>query len=116
RPSELLAALAAGERQAVVVRPDGAVTSGEPLAPHAILSGAFNPLHGGHVELIETAAERTGLPAIYELPLMNAAKSPIGLLEARRRAQQFAGVGPVVLTRTPLFAEKAALFPGSVFV
>lgn len=116
QPSELLAGLAAGERAATVVNADGSVTSGDGSGPSTILSGAFNPLHEGHVELAAAAAARTGLPALFELPLMNAAKSPIELLEARRRVQQFAGRGTVVLTRTPLFAQKAELFPGSVFV
>lgn len=116
QPSELLAALAAGEREKAVVAEDGTVVSGAGRGPSTILSGAFNPLHEGHLELAAAAAARTGLPPIFELPLMNAAKSPIELLEARRRVQQFAGRGTVVLTRTPLFAQKAALFPGSVFV
>ncbi len=115
-PCEALAALAAGRVGKAVVQPDGTVTSGADLGPSAILSGAFNPLHAAHLELAAAAAERTGLPALFELPLMNAAKSPIELGEARRRAQQFAGKGPVALTRTPLFADKAELFPGSVFV
>lgn len=115
-PCEALAALTEGRAAKAVVLPDGTVTNGADLGPSAILSGAFNPLHAAHLELAATAAERTGLPALFELPLMNAAKSPIELREAHRRAQQFAGRGPVALTRTPLFADKAALFPGSVFV
>ncbi|MBX3143119.1 MAG: hypothetical protein KF813_05135 [Trueperaceae bacterium] len=115
-PCEALLSLAAGRSDIAVVQPDGAVTNGADLGPRAILSGSFNPLHAAHLELAATAAELTGLPALFELPLMNAAKSPIELLEARRRAQQFAGRGPVALTRTPLFAQKAELFPGSVFV
>ena len=46
---------------------------------------------------------------------MNAEKDPIGLLEARRRAHQLAGRGQIALTQAPLFVQKAALFPGSVF-
>ena len=38
------------------------------------------------------------------------------LLEARRRAHQFAGRGSIALTRAPLFVEKARLFPGSTFI
>lgn len=116
QPSEMLAALASGMRGAVLVKPDGTAVAGDGLAARAILSGAFNPLHVGHLELAAAASQRTGLPQAFELPLMNAAKSPIGLLEARRRVQQFAGRAPVVLTNAPLFADKAALFPGSVFV
>lgn len=84
--------------------------------PFAIVSGAFHPVHEGHLGLAWVASERTGLPALFELPLVNAEKAPIELLEARRRAHQFAGKGSLALTRSPLFAEKAKLFPGSVFV
>jgi hypothetical protein len=34
----------------------------------------------------------------------------------RRRAAQFAGRAPLWLTRAPTFAEKAALFPGVLFL
>ena len=115
-PSDLLAGLDAGERAAVVMRSDGALIAPREGERHVVLSGAFNPVHQGHLELAAAAARHTGLPALFELPLVNADKAPIGLLEARRRAQQFAGRGAIALTRAPLFVEKAALFPGSVFV
>lgn len=115
-PSDLLAALEAGERELTVMRADGVLVSAPEAPRSAVLSGAFNPVHRGHLDLAAAAARHTGLPALFELPLLNAEKAPIGLLEARRRAQQFAGRGEIALTRAPLFVEKAALFPGSVFV
>lgn len=116
-PSDMLAQVEAGAREMVVVREDGGIVSGAPHAgPFAIVSGAFHPVHEGHLGLARVASERTGLPALFELPLVNAEKAPIELLEARRRAHQFAGKGSLALTRSPLFAEKAKLFPGSVFV
>lgn len=114
--ADLLAGLEAGEREVVVVRPNGHLVSAPAADRKVILSGAFNPLHQGHLELAAAASRHAGLPPLFELPLVNADKAPIGLLEARRRAQQFAGRGALALTRAPLFVEKAALFPGSVFV
>ena len=118
-PSELIAAVERGEREAAVVRSDGSVV-GLPRAGAArrwaVLSGAFNPAHEGHLDLARAASEHVGLPALFELPLVNAEKAPIGLFEARLRAQQFAGRGALALTRAALFVEKAELFPGSVFV
>ncbi|MFA5550913.1 MAG: hypothetical protein WDA03_04775 [Trueperaceae bacterium] len=115
-PSDLLGGLDAGTRDLVVVRPDGVLVSAPEAGPHAVLSGAFNPLHRGHLEMLQAAERHTGLPGLFEMPLVNADKAPIGLLEARRRAHQLAGRGPVALTRAPLFVQKAELFPGSVFV
>lgn len=115
-PSELLLDVDRGRRHMVVVRPNGQVVTGDGLGPRAVLSGSFNPVHDGHLELAEVAAAHVGLPALFELPLLNAAKAPIALPEARKRALQFGGVAPVALTRSPLFEEKAELLPGSVFV
>ncbi len=115
-PSDLLGGLEAGGRDLVIMRSDGVLASAPEAERHVVLSGAFNPVHHGHLDLAAAAARHAGLPALFELPLVNAEKAPIGLLEARRRAQQFAGRGDIALTRAPLFVEKAALFPGSVFV
>jgi len=122
RPAALLAEFAAQERAFVVVREGGTVASALPPVPEGggrvVLSGAFNPVHDGHRELLRVAAERVGgaVQPLFELPLVNADKSPIDVAEGRRRAQQFVGRAPLVLTHEPLFVAKAALFPGSVFV
>jgi hypothetical protein len=115
-PCESLAACERGERSVVVMRPDGRVVTTVPSGGSTVVSGSFNPLHDGHEGLALVAARRTGLPVLFELPLVNAAKAPIGLIEARRRALQFGGKAPVALTRHPLFEDKAQLLPGSVFV
>ena len=82
----------------------------------ALLSGAYQPLHAGHLALADAAATALGREVVFELPLVNADKAPLALRETRRRAAQFAGRASVVLSRVPLFSGKAALFPGVVFV
>lgn len=115
-PVDLISRLLAQEVEWVAVAPDGQMSAGEILPHIALLSGAFNPLHEAHRRLAEAAAEILGQEVYFELALVNADKAPISLEEAQRRVAQFAGFGPVILTRAPLFSQKAQLFPHSVFV
>jgi nicotinamide mononucleotide (NMN) deamidase PncC len=111
----LLVELHAGRLQRICVEPDGRmVQHGEP--PKALLPGAFNPLHVGHVRLAEVAARRAGGPAAFELSIVNVDKPPLAIAEIRHRLVQFEWLAPVWLSRAPLFVEKAALFPGVTFV
>lgn len=118
-PNDGLKMLRSGEAAWVRLEASGslrAAEKGETLPRTALLSGSFNPLHRGHRALSDVAAKHLGREVHFELPLVNADKAPIDLLEARRRAAQFAGYAPLLLTRTPLFQQKADLFPESVFV
>ena len=115
-PAEALRGLEAGEVGLLAVTPEGELEPRESLPNAALLSGSFNPLHEGHLELAEVAGAMLGRPVMFELPLVNADKAPIGPAEASRRAAQFLGVATLVLTRAPLFSQKAELFPGGVFV
>jgi hypothetical protein len=98
----------------LTVGPDGRREADAPVRA-AILSGSFNPLHDGHVKLAEAASELSGLPPVFELPVSNADKGTLPEQEVERRLRQFAGRFRVVLTRLPLFTDKAEAFPGSVF-
>ena len=115
-PAEALRKLEAGEVGLLAVTPEGELEPRDSLPNAALLSGSFNPLHEGHLELAEVAGGMLGRPVMFELPLVNADKAPIGPAEASKRAAQFLGVATLVLTRAPLFSQKAELFPGGVFV
>lgn len=104
-----------GAARTVTVAPDGALAADRPVRG-AILSGSFNPLHPGHERLAQAAAAALGLPAIFELPILNADKAPLSYAEIERRLAQFRWRYTAVLSREPLFVGKAALYPGSVFV
>jgi hypothetical protein len=84
--------------------------------PLAVLPGSFNPLHRGHRLLAAVAGRRLGAAVHFELSVANADKPDLSPDEVARRVAQFAGVGPVWVTRAARFVEKAALFPGAAFV
>ncbi|GLU04699.1 hypothetical protein SLE2022_218350 [Rubroshorea leprosula] len=83
-----------------------------------ILSGSFNPLHDGHLKLLEVAASicGNGYPC-FELSAVNADKPPLLVSQIKDRVKQFKKVGKtVIISNQPFFYKKAELFPGSAFV
>uniref|UniRef100_A0A0D9V4D7 Cytidyltransferase-like domain-containing protein n=1 Tax=Leersia perrieri TaxID=77586 RepID=A0A0D9V4D7_9ORYZ len=83
-----------------------------------ILPGSFNPLHDGHLRLLEVASSMCddGLPC-FEISAINADKPPLSIAEIKRRVEQFRKVGKnVIISNQPYFYKKAELFPGSAFV
>ncbi len=108
-------ALLAGHPSYATVHPDGA-SEADGAAPPALLPGSFNPLHEGHVEMARAAAHILKSDVAYELSVTNVDKPPLEEREVRARLSQFENLAPIVVSRAPLFHEKARLFPGSVFV
>jgi hypothetical protein len=84
--------------------------------PAILLPGSFNPLHAGHLGMAETAARSVGQAVAFEMSVVNVDKPPLAAEEIERRAAQFRWKAPLWITRAPTFVEKAALFPGTVFV
>ncbi|KAG0592336.1 hypothetical protein KC19_1G243500 [Ceratodon purpureus] len=82
-----------------------------------VLSGSFNPLHDGHVKLLDSACSlrEDGLPC-YEISAINADKPPLGLSDIKERLKQFRNGKTLVVTNQPYFYKKAELFPDSTFV
>jgi nicotinic acid mononucleotide adenylyltransferase len=102
--------LLAGRAKWVVIDPDGSRRANAPVRG-IIYSGSFNPLHFGH----EALAGATGRPVTFELPVINAEKSPLDRRELENRLAQFRHQR-IAVTRAPLFANKARLFPRAVFL
>ncbi|EPS69644.1 hypothetical protein M569_05118, partial [Genlisea aurea] len=89
-----------------------------PVERKIILSGSFNPLHDGHLKLLEVAASilGEGYPC-FELSVVNADKPPLTVSQIKDRVSQFEKAGKtLIISNQPFFYEKAELFPGSAFV
>lgn len=83
-----------------------------------ILPGSFNPLHEGHIRLLEVASSlvENGYPC-FEISAINADKPPLTISQIKERVKQFEKVGnTVIISNQPFFYKKAELFPGSAFV
>jgi len=108
--------LLSGRADIVKVRPDGIMSEHTTLRGFAFLSGAFNPLHIGHSELAEAASRMLGRNVLFDLSVQNADKGQISHSEICSLLCQFQWPHEVVLTRKPLFAQKALYFPDAVFI
>ncbi len=113
--SSLIDRLLSGTIARVTVCPDGQFVRSAPI-PSAVLPGSFNPLHGGHLGLAQTAAEILGTPVHFELSALNVDKPALTAGEVRRRLAQFAWQATVELTGAPTFLEKSRLFRDVTFV
>lgn len=120
----MIARFLAREIDVLYVGIDGATSASVPASSKLlVIPGSFNPLHAGHVRLASAAREmckrRYGLDAdvVFEMSMANADKGEIDGATAEERLRQFAvAEEAVVLTRTPLYVDKAAVVGPCDFV
>ncbi len=112
---DLIERLYSGDVPFVVVEPDGRQHTVAPKCA-VVLAASFNPLHRGHIGLLDAARDITGLPGCFELSIENVDKPRLSQHELKSRLEQFSGLAPVMVTNAPTFVEKSRLAPGSVFV
>jgi nicotinic acid mononucleotide adenylyltransferase len=86
--------------------------------PWLIFPGSFNPVHQGHQTLMKTAQKMVPPNALcaFEIAVQNADKPALDQPTVEKRLKQFVGSSLVLVTKAPLFHQKARLFPGSWFV
>ena len=115
RHEDPIALVMDGKSKTATVYPDGSIVTDQSVRG-GLLPGSFNPLHLGHERMAEAASRILGLDVTFELAVTNVDKPSLEEKQVRRRLGQFEGGWPVVLTRAPVFREKAKLFPGCTFV
>lgn len=105
-----LAGYERGREEYLLLEPGGRATRlSEALARSGtlvLLRGSFDPLHNGHVALLQTSMRRH--PDAWGAFALSAytARRPLGRRELLRRARLILGAGhPVVLSRSGLFYE-----------
>jgi hypothetical protein len=84
--------------------------------PQASLSGSFNPLHDGHLELLQVSAKLLDHSVAFEISAQNVDKPAITPDIIVQRIAQFAGRWPIYVSNAPTYLEKAQLFPDTVFI
>ena len=85
-------------------------------APEVILSGSFNPLHEGHLGMVQAASQLLGKPVAFELAAVNVDKPPLEPATVLNRIAQFAGRYAIFVSNAPTYILKAQLYPGVTFV
>ena len=83
-----------------------------------ILPGSFNPLHEGHVGMLEKTAkwDNPNSSIFFELSVHNADKPPLPVNIMLDRAAQFAGKYNIILSAEPFFVDKAKLYHPASFI
>ena len=85
------------------------------ISKSLILSGSFNPLHNGHIRLLEATKNMTKLEPFFEISISNVDKRNINLEDLNSRISQFYNIGKILITNSATFEDKSNIFKKSIF-
>lgn len=87
-----------------------------------VFPGSFNPCHKNHIFMARWASKRYNKPVHFEISMKNVDKPSIDFISLNQRLDSLREykdedfMGDVYLTNTPLFMQKATLFPNAIFI
>ena len=90
---------------------DGKYIINPTLKNIVLLPGSFNPMHDGHISMLQHACALNYTDGMFEMCVVNVDKPPLSFDDIIARISTF-NSRPIVLTNAPLFADKDTLFPG----
>jgi nicotinic acid mononucleotide adenylyltransferase len=105
-----------------VVHGREATTCGKYM-PKAVFSTSLNPIHEGHLAVIDRAAQELGCPVDVELCISNADKPSLDYISIGKRIGLSLVVlsgrpsfGRIIVSNRPTYFEKSDAYPGATFI
>jgi hypothetical protein len=88
----------------------------EDIENSVILSGSFNPVHDGHMKLLNYSSEKLKMNKYYEISLSNVDKDDIQIEELIKRIKKFNTDEKIIISKSSKFIHKSKIFPKSCFI
>ena len=107
--------------QRFLLRPYFTATGKRLVAPRgdakfALMSGAFNPPHDGHLEMQEQMWRKFNMPVMYEITANPPHKGALSVQDLLQRAKALRGNDALFTWSKPTYLDKARAYPGHSIV